>query len=92
MFHGEDAAEAAAIFSGGQIHDLGTFDVCEQRARLTVNVHAAQKMTGWVIGECSIPACANIGDAELVHKIFGEFEDTFTQGLGARQPNGIILK
>ena len=58
VFNREDAAKATTIFRVGQLHKLCAFYVCQQCARLAVNVHATQGVTGWMIGNHSLPACA----------------------------------
>src|SRR5215211_6302448 len=75
MFHRHDSPKAATFVCMRHLYDLRTTDVCQQRPRLWVNVHGAQAMTGWMVGEYSIPACAEIGDTQFVHEIFCKFMD-----------------
>src|SRR5215207_1172114 len=75
MFHRKDPAEAATFLRLRQFHDLRPADVCQQGARLAVDLHAAQSMAGGVIGQRPIPARAEVDDAQLVYKILGEFVD-----------------
>jgi hypothetical protein len=64
----------------------------KQGTRLAVNAHAAQGMTRWMVGQYAIPACLKVGDSQFINEIFGEFVNSSTHCLGARGPDGIILK
>ena len=92
MLHRKDSAEAAALLRMRQFYNVRAFDVRQQGARLTVNLHAAQGMTGWMIGQHAIPARAEICDAQFIHQVFSEFVDAIAYRLGARQPDWIIQK
>lgn len=92
MFHGKDSAEAATLFWVRQVHDLRAADVCQEEARLAVDFHPSQGMTSWMVSEHSVPARAEVGDAQLIDKILREFINPVSQSLGARQPVGIVLK
>lgn len=43
-------------------------------------------MAGGVVGEQSVPCCAEVGDAKFVHEVFGKFKDTFAKCFCARMP------
>ena len=49
-------------------------------------------MTGRVIGQRAIPACAYINNFQNIHQIFAEFECAFCQRLCTRQPPRISGK
>ena len=49
-------------------------------------------MTGRMIRERPIPVRIQIGDAQMIDEIFGEFKNSIAQSLRARQPIRIILK
>jgi len=43
-----------------------------------------------MVGQCAVPICAYVGNAQHVHQVFGEFECPFSERLCALQPVGII--
>ena len=92
MLHRKDAPKSATQIGFRQIDQRCPSDVRQKGARLTVNMHAPQRVTGGMIGEGSIPMCAEVGDAESIDKILGEFVDAISNSLGAGQPIWIVLK
>ena len=88
----KDAAKPAALLGLRQLHDLRAAHMRQQGARLAVDLHAAQRMAGRVIGQDSIPVRAKVSDIEFIDQVFGEFIHAISQRLGARQPDGIIFE
>jgi hypothetical protein len=92
MFHRKDSPESTTRIGFRQIDQPCPSNVRQQGARLTVDVHAPQRVTGGMVGEQSIPVCAEVGDAQSIDKIFGKFVHAISNGLGAGQPVRIVLK
>ena len=92
VFHRKDATKATTRIGFRQIDQRRASHVCQQGAWLTVNVHAAQRVTGGMVGERSIPVRTQIRDAQVIDEILREFINTISDGLGPWQPVGIILE
>jgi hypothetical protein len=82
MLDRENAPKAATFFGVGQFNERRSFDTREQSTWLTIYAEITQQMTGWMIGQNTIPVCTYIGHTKYINEVFGKFVGTRGESFG----------